>query len=147
MEVRQVQLEEIEGVLALIDQYERPTAQRPGPEQIKEIYARIVGSGGCIIGAFKEREQLLGTCTVNICPNLSWSGRPYGIIENVIVDLDHRNQGIGKKILNYAVAYAEQAGCYKVALMSGSIDPAVRTFYESAGFSANKQGYQVRFDA
>lgn len=92
MEVRQVQLEEIEGVQALIDQYERPTAQRPGPEQIKEIYARIVGSGGCIIGAFKEREQLLGTCTVNICPNLSWSGRPYGIIENVIVDLDHRNQ-------------------------------------------------------
>lgn len=48
MEVRQVQLEEIEGVLALIDQYDRPTSQRPGPEQIKEIYARIVGSGGCM---------------------------------------------------------------------------------------------------
>jgi len=147
MEVRRVEQEEIGKVLALIDQYDRPTTQHPGPKRIKEIYTAIVASGGCIVGAFGEGEQLLGTCTVNICPNLSWSGRPYGMIENVVVSVDHRNLGIGKKILSYAVAYAEQAGCYKAALMSGSKDPAVCKFYESAGFSPSKQGYQVRFNA
>lgn len=147
MELRQVELEEIESVLALIDQYERPTSRRPTHERTKEIYAAIKESGGCVVGAFGEGDNLVGTCTVNVCPNLSWSGRPYAIIENVIVARDHRKKGIGSAILQYATSFARQAGCYKVALMTGSKDPATHRFYESAGFSAGKQGYQVRFNA
>jgi GNAT superfamily N-acetyltransferase len=104
-----------------------------------------VKGGGCVVAAFAA-DGMVGTCTVNLCANLSWSGWPYAIIENVIVSRHHRNQGIGKAILQYATDFARQAGCYKVALMTGSRDPAVHRFYESAGFSASKQGYQVRFN-
>ena len=147
MEVRQLELGEIEYVLALIDQYDRPMSERPARERINGNYAAIKESGGCVIGALGEGDKLLGTCTVNVCPNLSWSGRPYAIIENVIVAEGHRGQGIGKAVLQYATDFARRAGCYKVALMTGSKDPAIHRFYGSAGFSASKQGYQVRFNA
>lgn len=146
MEIRQVEQEEIGCVLDLIDEYDRLRSPRPSGDDIRTIYSAILQGGGCVVGAFAAG-GMVGTCTVNLCANLSWSGRPYAIIENVIVSKSHRNQGIGKSILRYATDFARQAGCYKAALMTGSKDPATYRFYESVGFSASKQGYQVRFNA
>ncbi len=146
MEIRQIEGREIGGVLDLIDEYDRPLSSRPSDDDVLTIYNVILQSGGCIVGALSDG-VIVGTCTVNVCANLSWSGRPYAIIENVIVHKNHRNQGIGKAILHYARGFAQHAGCYKVALMTGSKDPATHTFYKSAGFAASKQGYQVRFNA
>ncbi len=145
MEIRQVEQKEIGGVLDLIDEYDRPRSPRPPDDDMHNIYNAILESGGCVVGAFSTG-GMVGTCTVNICANLSWSGRSYAIIENVIVSKEHRNQGIGKAILQYATDFARQSDCYKVALLTGSKDPATHGFYESAGFSASKQGYQVRFN-
>lgn len=146
MEIRHVEQSEIGGVLDLIDEYDRPLSPRPSGDDIHAIYTAIQHGGGCVIGAFAA-EGMVGTCTLNLCPNLSWSGRSYAVIENVIVSRHHRNQGIGKAILRYATEFARQAGCYKVALMTGSKNPSTHRFYESAGFSASKQGYQMRFNA
>ncbi len=146
MEIRQVKDTEVEGVLDLIDGYDRPKASRPSEEMIQAIYASILQSGGCIVGAFTGSD-LVGTCTVNVCSNLSWSGRPFAIIENVIVLKAYRNQGLGKALLEYSKSFAQRADCYKVALLTGSKDPATHKFYISAGFSASKQGYQIRFNA
>lgn len=146
MKIRQVKEAEVEKVIDLIDGYDRPKAPRLSATELQAIYASILRSGGCIVGAFADND-MIGTCTVNLCPNLSWSGRPYAIIENVIVLKDHRNQGLGKALLLYGKKFAQRAGCYKVALMTGSKDPVVHHFYLSAGFSASKQGFQVRFNA
>lgn len=146
MEIRQVKETGVEGVLALYDEYDRPKAPRPPAETTRAIYASIFQSGGCIVGAFTGND-LVGTCTVNVCSNLSWSGRPYAIIENLIVSKAYRNQGLGKALLEYSKNFAQRAGCYKVALMTGSKDPLVHKFYVSAGFSDSKQGYQIRFNA
>jgi GNAT superfamily N-acetyltransferase len=77
----------------------------------------------------------------------SWTGRPYAIIENVIVSRVQRNKGIGKALLNRAANLAESKNCYKVALMTGSKELSTLKFYESAGFKGDKQGFQRRFNA
>lgn len=146
MEIRQIEAWEVDGVLDLIDEYDRALSPRPANSDKLAIYNTILQSGGCVVGAFSSG-VMIGTCTVNLCANLSWSGRPYAIIENVMVSRSQRNQGIGKAILSYATGFARQAGCYKVALMTGSKEPATHRLYESAGFSASKQGYQIRFNA
>jgi len=146
MEIRQVEGREIGGVLDLIDEYDRPLSPRLLDDELLTIYNAILQSGGCVIGAFSSG-AMVGTCTLNVCANLSWSGRPYAIIENVIVSKGYRNQGFGKAILQYATEFARNAGCYKAALMTGSKAPATHRFYERSGFSASKQGFQVRFNA
>lgn len=118
MEIRKVKIPELNFVLDLIDEFDRVKATRPHQEELEDIYSNIMDNDGCVLGAFNN-EQLIGTCTLNICQNFSWSGRPYGIIENVIVTESMRNNGIGTALLNKAESIAKEVGCYKVALMSG----------------------------
>ena len=141
--IRKVKLAEITNVLDLIDEFNRATAERPTEIELSDIYQSLVSNGGCVVGAFVEG-KMVGTCTINICPNFSWGGQPYAMIENVIVTQSQRGKGIGKALLNFAKDYAMSAGCYKVALMTGSKKPETLQFYESAGFSGDKVGFQVR---
>ena len=146
MQIRKVTLSEIGGVLELIDLFDRPVSPRPSGTALEEIFGKIQQAGGAVVGAFLEG-KIIGTCTVNLCANLSWSGRPYAIIENVIVAPSHQGKGIGKAVLNFAQNFAQESGCYKVALMTGSKKPETLKFYEEAGFSGNKTGFQRRFGA
>ena len=62
-------------------------------------------------------------------------GRPYAVIENVVVTSDLRHRGIGKALLRYALARAWERGCYKAMLQTGSKSEAKHRFYRSCGFS------------
>ncbi len=146
MQIRKVKLAELDAVLELIDQFDRPVSPRPQRAELARIFDSIQQAGGVVVGAFLEG-TLIGTCTVNVCANLSWSGRPYAIIENVIVAPSQRGKGAGTAVLQFAQRYAEEVGCYKVALMTGSRKPETLKFYEAAGFSGNKTGFQKRFGA
>lgn len=85
------------------------------------------------------------TCTLAIVPNLTWSGRPYAVIENVATAPAHRRQGLGRRLLAYAADRAWAAGCYKVSLATGSTDDATLRFYEGAGFARNsKTFFEIR---
>lgn len=76
---------------------------------------------------------------------MSWGGRPYCIIENVIVLESHRNQGIGKKLLSYSEVEAKKLNCYKLIVMTGSKKESTLSFYKSAEFENNKVCFQKRF--
>jgi GNAT superfamily N-acetyltransferase len=146
MQIRKVTLSELDGVLDLIDQYDRPVSPRPDSAAVAKIFAGIQQAGGIVVGAFVDG-KIIGTCTVNLCANLSWSGRPYAIVENVIVAPDQRGKGVGTAVLKFAQDFAQESGCYKVALMTGSKKPETLKFYEAAGFSGDKTGFQRRFGA
>lgn len=146
IQIRRVRPEEAQQVMDLIDQFNRPKAPHPTDETLRKIFSEIESTGGCVLGAF-DKTQLVGTSTVNLCPNLSWSGRPYAVIENVIVDSKFRGQGIGKNLLRKAQEIAQESGCYKIAVMTGSRRYETLKFYEAAGFVGDKIGFQRRFDA
>ncbi|MCG8415188.1 MAG: GNAT family N-acetyltransferase [Pseudomonadales bacterium] len=146
VEVRPVQISDIWQAMSLLDEFQLPDIKTLSENDVREIYSRIVSSGGVVLGAFKGGE-LIGTCTLNICANLSWSGRPFGIIENIIVTETERNKGVGKNLLLVAARTAVSKDCYKIALMTQQRTSAMEAFYKSAGFSDDKVGYQIRFDA
>lgn len=144
MEIRPVTLDEMPAVIAMYDQYERPVAQPPDIPRIEELYLQLAKANGCILGAFLDG-ALVGSCAFHLCVNFSWSGRPFAILENVIVSQSHRRQGIGRLLLTAARDRARVLDCYKVALMTGSAQPEVHDFYRAVGFKPGKTGYQIRF--
>lgn len=142
--IRPVELSEISAVIALYDQYDKPRTPRPDDAATVSIFRQLGDAGGCVYGAFKGTE-LVGSCTFHLCANFSWSGRPFAILENVIVDRGHRQQGIGRRLLRVATEKARALNCYKIALMTGSSRSETHAFYQSAGFTGDKTGYQIRF--
>ena len=109
-----------------------------------DIFEEILLSKYLDLIVADKNGELLGSCYLNILPNLTRSGRPYSVIENVITDSAHRNQGIGKAILNYAADRSWAENCYKVMLMSGRKEAAVHSFYKKCGFDGNQKQAYVR---
>lgn len=92
-----------------------------------------------------EVERLVvSTCTLTIIPNLTRGLKPYGLIENVVTDLNFRNRGCATTVLRFALAHAWREGCYKVMLETGSKREETLRFYEKAGF---KRGVKTGFVA
>ena len=86
-----------------------------------------------------------GSLSLIIVPNLTHVGRPYAIIENVVVDASERGAGHGEALMRHAIEEARRAGCYKVSLTSNKSRPDAHRFYERLGFRATHEGYRVEF--
>ena len=94
-----------------------------------------------------ENGIIVSACNICIVPNLTRSGKSYGIIENVITDISHRKKGIGKQIICSALEFAKIKNCYKVVLLSNSKRREAHIFYEKLGFDGDsKKGYEIRFN-
>ncbi|MFT7472072.1 MAG: N-acetylglutamate synthase-like GNAT family acetyltransferase [Kiritimatiellia bacterium] len=146
VEVRPLPAKDLPLAMNLIYEFELPAVKKLRENDVRSIYSKIIAAGGAVFGAYRE-SLIVGTCTLNICANLSWSGRPYGIVENIIVTENERTKGIGKSLLLFARRMAESKNCYKVALMTRQKGPETISFYRSAGFSDDKVSYQRRFSA
>lgn len=96
-------------------------------------------SGATTVLVAETDGGLAATCSLTVAPNLTWSGRPYGVIENVATDPPVRREGLGLRVLAAAQARAWDAGCYKVSVASGSVDEGVLRFYERAGFARGRR--------
>ncbi|WP_445151978.1 GNAT family N-acetyltransferase [Baekduia sp. Peel2402] len=84
-----------------------------------------------------------GTIDVIVVPNLTRGARPYAVIENVVVAARARRLGIGRALLDAAVAHARSEGCYKLQLISAGRRGEAHAFYEACGFSSAFQGYRL----
>ena len=80
-----------------------------------------------------------------IVQNLTYRGRPYALVENIIVDANARAHGHGQRLLREMMARAQRAGCYKLSLTSSKKRGDAHRFYEGLGFVATHEGYQLRF--
>lgn len=135
-----------DDVPQLLELYRQLNPDDPPLEQqtacrILEQFAHYPGS--TIFVGIKE-QKLITTCALVVVPNLTRGGAPYGLIENVVTDAQHRRRGYGQAILRSAISSAWQSGCYKVMLLTGSKNPATLRFYQTTGFQQTKTGFQVR---
>ena len=83
--------------------------------------------------------RVVGTFELLIMDNLAHQGKPSGIVEDVVVAGEYRFQGIGRKMMEYAMEACRESGCYKLTLSSSIYRGLAHQFYEDLGFK--KHGY------
>lgn len=105
-----------------------------GTDYITELWRNIFNDPERYYFVIKEDGQLVSTCTLAIIKNLTRSGRPFGLIENVVTHSKYRKRGYGTAILQKAVEIAKDNNCYKVMLLTGRKEESTLRFYERAGF-------------
>src|SRR5690349_2525296 len=84
--------------------------------------------------------KVIGTLQLVITPSLSYKGSKRSIVESVRVDSTLRGQGIGLKMMLWAIERAEQRGCVSMHLTSHNDRTDAHRFYESLGFSKSHTG-------
>lgn len=69
---------------------------------------------------------------------------PFGLMEDVFVDRDFRERGIGTKLIQRVIKTAKKSGCYKLIATSRHSRPKVHKLYERSGFK--NHGIEFRID-
>ncbi len=139
-DIRPARPADLPGVLALYSQL------NPGDPVLdlaaaEPAWAALLTTGLTTPFVADMAGRLVSSCTLAIVPNLSRGARPYGVIENVVTDADHRRTGLGRAVLHAALDKAWKADCYKVLLATGSRREATLRFYEGAGFQRGAKTY------
>jgi ribosomal protein S18 acetylase RimI-like enzyme len=98
-------------------------------------YAVYVASanGGLVVGTF----------ALLVMDNLAHLGTPSAVVEDVCVDEQLRGQGIGKAMMRFAMRFAREHGCYKLALSSNAARERAHAFYRSLGFEQHGLSFHV----
>lgn len=133
MEVRQIRAGELPQLLELYHHLHGDGWVDDGPEA-REIWEAIQATPGYVVIVAEEGGALLSSCTLLLVPNLTHSGQPYGVVENVVTHPDYRCRGLATACLDYARKLAQKQHCYKLMLMTGSKRESTLRFYREAGY-------------
>lgn len=71
-------------------------------------------------------------------------GRPFALMEGLVVDSRSRNQGIGSAMIAELIRLARRRDCYKLIFTSGFDREDAHKLYEKLGFK--KWGFEFRMD-
>ena len=144
MQIRIAQNTDLAGILQL---YAQPNMDDglilPLPEA-EAILARMQRYPNYHVFVAQDGGAIVGSFALLVMDNLAHRGTPSAIVEDVVVAPDRQGQGIGKKMMAYAITRAKAAGCYKLMLSSNAKREAAHHFYESLGFV--RHGYSFRMD-
>ncbi|MBV9701432.1 MAG: GNAT family N-acetyltransferase [Methylobacteriaceae bacterium] len=93
-----------------------------------------VEAGGAVVGSF----------ALLVMDNIGHLGAPSGLVEAVVVDPARHREGIGRRMMHFALARCREKGCYKMALSANIKRDKAHAFYESLGFQ--RHGYSFLVD-
>lgn len=95
-----------------------------------------------------ERDgDVVGVLQLTFIPYLTHQGSWRALIEGVRVSSALRGQGLGRSLLQWAIARARERGCRIVQLTTDRTRPDALRFYESLGFRATHEGLKLDLSA
>ena len=121
----------------------REDAGPPLPQTYSAPFAEIQADPRQRLLVAEANGRIAGSAALIIVPNLTHQGRPYAIVENVVVDQTQRGGGIGELLMRHAIEAARRAGCYKLSLTSNRRREDAHRFYERLGFVTTHEGYRI----
>ncbi len=98
-------------------------------------FVKIHKTGTHVLLSAVEHGQLVGSVMGIICEELYGNCQPFMVLENMIVDKNYRNQGIGKALLAELEKIAIMKKCIQIILVTDVHRAEACKFYQSAGYS------------
>ncbi len=142
---RRKNLPAIIGLLAddaLGRQRERP--DDPLPESYLQAFDAIIrDERNLILVAAGQDGAVLGCLHIAFLPGLSYQGATRALIEDVRVDTRRRGHGIGRKLLEWAIAEARRRECRLAELLVHETRADARRFYAGLGFQESHIGMRL----
>jgi GNAT superfamily N-acetyltransferase len=87
--------------------------------------------------------RIAGVLQLTYIPYLTYQGAWRALIEGVRVASGARSAGIGKALLEWAIARARERGCGLVQLTTDKSRADAKKFYEALGFVASHEGMKL----
>ena len=88
----------------------------------------------CLVWVAEQGGQVIGMCSVQVIISTAEGGE-VGLVEDVIIDAAHCNQGIGQQMLHSLEAWSRARGLTRLQLLADNNNKSAIGFYERHGWS------------
>jgi len=148
--IRQATEEDIPRILELYRELAITTSEvelswSPSPDDYRRVLAEICAAPGHELLVAEDQGHVIGTMVLLIVPDLSHGACPWALVENLVIGHEQRRRGLGRLLMDYAMARARDAGCYRIVLSSDKRRHEAHRFYRSLGFQASAHGFRLHF--
>ena len=130
MEIRRITLNDLEKVFEIMKQLYKESLNY---DKFQEIYKLKLTDENSYYVVAIENKQIVGILTAELQMKLHRVKKQI-FIEDLIVDENFRNRGIGKELSQNAINYADDKACDVVELTSYIDNEKAHKFYENNGF-------------
>jgi GNAT superfamily N-acetyltransferase len=143
MPVREATDADLPGILRVYAQPDLDDGDVLALDEARAQLARIRQYPDYALYVAVEDGRVVGTFALLIMDNLMHRGAPSGIVEDVGVLPELRGHGIGKQMMQHAMALCAKRGCYKLVLSSNAKRTDAHAFYASLGFTQHGLSFAV----
>jgi GNAT superfamily N-acetyltransferase len=122
-------------------------AQRENPDETaayREAFDRIDSDPNQHLVVAERDGRPIGTLQLTVIPGLSRRGSTRALIEAVRVHANARGDGLGSRLIQWAIEEARRQGCVLVQLTSDATRIEAHRFYERLGFEASHLGFKMQ---
>ncbi len=137
--LREAASTDIEALLGLYELLEFKPALSLSLKAARVRFEKYKGYPNYRIYVAELGEVIVGTFALIIIDSVAHSGKPFAVVEDVVVSQDCQGRGIGKRMMEFAMCRCKEFGCYKLTLSSHLKRQKAHSFYESLGFE--KHGF------
>ena len=138
MEIRKVTLNDIDSVFELLNQLYKNKIRY---EIFSEIYKSKLEDNNSYYIVAVEDDKIVGVLISEIQVKIH-RAKKQCFVDDLIVDENYRNRGIGRQLLQNAVDYAKDQDCEVIELTSYRDNVNAHRFYENNGFK--KHSYKFK---
>jgi GNAT superfamily N-acetyltransferase len=123
----------------------RERDESPLPPAYLQAFRAVDGDANNELVVACQGEQVVGVLQLTCIPYLTYQGGWRALIEGVRVASGVRSQGVGKALIEWAIARARERGCIMVQLTTDKARVDAKRFYEGLGFVASHEGMKLHF--
>jgi GNAT superfamily N-acetyltransferase len=142
LEIRPATRADLPGVLAL---YAQPGYDDGDVMSVAEAEAQLARFARypnyTLYVAVDGAGAVVGTFALLIMDRIGHRGSPSAVVDDVAVAPDRQGAGIGRRMMQVAMARARAAGCYKLMLSSNLKRTDAHAFYDRLGFERHGYSY------
>ena len=146
--IRQAERSELSSIVRLLADdplgSARERVAEPLPVEYERAFDAITADPNNELAVAIVDDRLAGVLQLTFLPNLTYRGRWRAQVEGVRVARAFRSRGIGRELLEWAIARAREHGCHMVQLTTDKTRPDALAFYAGVGFAASHEGMKLR---
>ena len=150
MKFRKAIKDDVEWIVKMIadDKLGKPreSFQVPVPSEYLDAFDKInTDPNQELIVVENEYSEIIGTLQLSFIQYLTYRGGIRAQIEAVRIRNDQRGQGVGKKMLEWAISRAKERNAHLLQLTTDKKRPKAIKFYEDLGFKPTHEGMKMHF--
>ncbi len=121
----------------------RENYQEPLPESYQKAFFEINEDKNNFLIVVEEKGAIIGVLQLTFIPYLTYQGSKRALIEGVRIDESYRGRGLGKALIEWALAKSREQGCRMVQLTTDKTRTDALEFYKKLGFVASHEGLKI----